>query len=110
MFNKLPKHIRMISSKFKSQLDKHLRNISDLPWQPGCNNRLDGGHYADATEQDQVSICMLSSCSVVGFKSQHDSIVSSEHCGFSLRPGFNNSLDGGYCLNGGHYTDDLVVN
>ena len=35
MFNKLPKHIRMLSScsvdKFKSQLDKHLRNISDLP-------------------------------------------------------------------------------
>ena len=75
MFNKLPKHIRMISSKFKSQLDKHLRNISDLPWQPGCKNRLDGGHYADATEQDQVSICMLSSCSVVGFKSQHDSYL-----------------------------------
>ena len=39
MFNKLPKHIRMISScsvdKFKSQLDKHLRNISELPCQPG---------------------------------------------------------------------------
>ena len=48
----------MISScsvdKFKSQLDKHLRNISDLPCQPGYNNSLDGGdclnggHYADA--------------------------------------------------------------
>ena len=58
MFNKLPKHIRMISScsvdKLKSQLDKHLRNISDLPYQPGYNNSLDGGdclnggHYADA--------------------------------------------------------------
>ena len=58
MFNKLPKHIRMISScsvdKFKSQLDKYLRNISDLPCQPGYNNSLDGGdclyggHYADA--------------------------------------------------------------
>ena len=58
MFNKLPIHIRMISScsvdKFKSQLDKHLRNISDLPCQPGYNNSLDGGdclnggHYADA--------------------------------------------------------------
>ena len=70
MFNKLPKHIRMISScsvdKFKSQLDKHLRNISDLPCQPGYNNSLDGGdclngsHYypgcqLDATKQDQVS-------------------------------------------------------
>ena len=99
----------MISSKFKSQLDKHLRNISDLPWQPGYNNRLDGGHYADATEQDQVSICMLSSCSVVGFKSQHDSYLPNI-VDFPCRPGFNNSLDGGYCLNGGHYTDDQVVN
>ena len=39
MFNKLPKHIRIISScsvdKFKSQLDKHLRNISYLHCQPG---------------------------------------------------------------------------
>ena len=46
MFNTLPKHIRMISScsvnKFKSQLDKLLRNISDLPCQPGYNNSLDG--------------------------------------------------------------------
>ena len=58
IFHKLPKHIRMISScsvdKFKSQLDKHIRNISDLPCQPGYNNSLDcgdclnGGHYADA--------------------------------------------------------------
>ena len=59
MFNKLPKHIRMISScsvdKFKSQLDKHLslRNIADLPCQPGHNSldggdRLNGGHYVDA--------------------------------------------------------------
>ena len=58
MFNKLPKHIRMISScsvdKFKSLLDKHLGNIFDLPYQPGYSNSLDGGdslnggHYADA--------------------------------------------------------------
>ena len=39
--------------KFKSQLDKHLRNIVDLPCQSGFNNSLDGGdclngsHYAD---------------------------------------------------------------
>ena len=51
MFNKLPKHIRMISS---CSVDKHLRNISDLSCQPGYNNSLDGrdclnrGHYADA--------------------------------------------------------------
>ena len=42
MFNKLPKHIHIISScsvdKFKSQLDKHLRNIADLPCQPGYNS------------------------------------------------------------------------
>ena len=62
MFNKLPKYVRIVSScsadKFKSQLDKHLRNIVDLPCQSG----------------------------------------------------FNNSLDGGDCLNGGHYADDLAVN
>ena len=59
----------MISScsvdKFKSQLDKHLRNISDLPCQLGYNNSLDclnGGQLRgcpgcqlDATEQDQVN-------------------------------------------------------
>ena len=56
MFNIWPKHILMISScsvnKFKSQLDKHLRNIADIPCQPGYNNNLDclnGGHYADAS-------------------------------------------------------------
>ena len=62
MFNKLPKYVRIVSScsvdKFKSQLDKHLRNIVDLPCQSG----------------------------------------------------FNNSLDGGDCLNGGHYADDLAAN
>ena len=58
IFNKLSKHIHMISScsvaKFKSQFNKHLRNISDLPCLSGYNNSLDGGdclnggHYADA--------------------------------------------------------------
>ena len=57
MFNKLPKYVRIVSScsvdKFKSQLDKPLRNIVDLPCQSGFNNSLDGGdclnggHYAD---------------------------------------------------------------
>ena len=62
MSNKLSKYVCIVSScsvdKFKSQLDTHLRNIVDLPCQPG----------------------------------------------------FNNSLDGGECLNGGHYTDDLAAN
>ena len=54
MFNKLPKYVCIVSScsidKFKSQLDKHLRNIVDLPCQSGFNNSLDclnGGHYTD---------------------------------------------------------------
>ena len=57
MFNRLPKAIRMLSScsviGFKSELDSYLRNIVDLPCQPGYNNSLDGGdclhggHYAD---------------------------------------------------------------
>ena len=62
MFIKLPKYVGIVSScsvdKFKSQLDKHLRSIVDLP------------------------------------------------CQF----GFNNSIDGGDCLNGGHYADDLAAN
>ena len=57
MFNKLPKYVRIVSScsidEFKSQLDKHLRSIVDLPCRSGFNNSLDGGdcldgcHYAD---------------------------------------------------------------
>ena len=47
MFNKLSKHIHMISScsvaKLKSPLDKLLRNISELPCQHGYNSSLDGG-------------------------------------------------------------------
>ena len=47
MFNKLPEYVRIVSScsvdKFKSQLDKHMRNIVDLPCQSGFNNSLDGG-------------------------------------------------------------------
>ena len=58
MFNKLPKYVRNVSyfsvdkSKSQLQLDK-LRNIVDLPYQPGFNNSLDcgdclnGGHYVD---------------------------------------------------------------
>ena len=59
MFNICPEHILMISSysvnKFKLKLDKHLRNIADLHFQPEYNNSLDGGdclnegHYADAS-------------------------------------------------------------
>ena len=60
MFNKLPKHIRRLSScfvdRFKSQLDDYLRSIADLLCQPGFNNSLDGedgingGHYADVLD------------------------------------------------------------
>ena len=57
------------------------------------------------------SIRMLSSCSVVGFKSKLDSLDSYLRNIVDLpwRPGFNNSLDGGDCLHG-HYLDDLAVN
>ena len=57
MFNRLPKSIRMLFYcsvvGFKSKLDSYLRNIVDLPYQPGFNNSLHGGdclhggHYAD---------------------------------------------------------------
>ena len=46
------------------------------------------------------AICMLCSCSVVGFKSQLNSYVRIivEH---PCQPGYNNSLNGGDCLHGG---------
>ena len=50
------------------------------------------------------SIRMLSSCSVVGFKSKLDSYLRNI-VDLPCRPGFNNSLDGGDCLHGGHYAD-----
>ena len=55
------------------------------------------------------AIHMLSSCSVVGFKSQLDSYLKNivDH---PCRSGFNNSLDGGDCLHGGHYAADLADN
>ena len=55
------------------------------------------------------AIRMLSSCSVVGFKSKLDSHLRNivDH---PFRPGFNNSLDGGDYLLGGHYADDLAAN
>ena len=55
------------------------------------------------------AIRMLSSCSVVGFKSQLDSYLTNIMDLF-CRSGFNNSLDSGVCLHGGHYVDDLVAN
>ena len=64
MLNKLPKYVCMVSScyadKFKSQLDKHLRNIVDLPCQSGWwrlfkwrSPRGQPGCQLDATEQPQ---------------------------------------------------------
>ena len=52
---------------------------------------------------------MLSSCSVVGFKSKIDSYLRNI-VDLLCRSGFNNSLDGGECFYCGHYTDDLAVN
>ena len=55
------------------------------------------------------AIRMLSSCSVVGFRSKLDSYLRNI-VDLPCRPGFNNSLDGGDCLHGGHYADDLAAN
>ena len=52
---------------------------------------------------------MLSSRSVVGFKSQIDSYLRNI-VDLSCRPGLNNSLDSGYCLHGGHCANDLMAN
>ena len=55
------------------------------------------------------AIRMLSSCSVVGFKSQLDSYLRNI-VDIPCRPGFNNSLDDGDFVHGGHYADDLADN
>ena len=55
------------------------------------------------------AICLMSSCSVFGFKSQLDSYPSNI-VDFPCLPGLNNSLDGGDYLHGGHYVDDLTAN
>ena len=55
------------------------------------------------------AIRMLSSCSVVGFKLKLDSYLRNI-VDLTWRSGFNNSLDGGDCLHGGHYADDLAAN
>ena len=55
------------------------------------------------------SILMLSSCSVVGFKAQLNSYLRNI-VDLPCQPGYKYSLDGGDCLQGGHYADDLVAN
>ena len=53
------------------------------------------------------AIRMLSSCSVVGFKSQLNSYLRNI-VDIPCRHGFNISLDGGDCL-GGQYADGLAA-
>ena len=55
------------------------------------------------------SIRILSSCSVVGFKSQLDSYLMNI-VDLPCQSGYNNSLDGGDCVHAGHGADDLAVN
>ena len=52
---------------------------------------------------------IVSSCPVDKFKSQLDKHLRNI-VDFPCQSVFNNSLDGGDCLNGGHYADDLVAN
>ena len=52
---------------------------------------------------------MLSSCSVDRFKSQLDDYLRSM-ADLPCQPGFSNNLDGGDCINGGHYMDVLAAN
>ena len=54
-------------------------------------------------------ICMLSSFSVIRFKSKLDSYLR-KIGDLPFLPGFNYSLNGGDCLHGGHYADDLAAN
>ena len=57
------------------------------------------------------AIRMLSSCSVVGFKSNSklDSHLRNI-VDLPCWPGINNSLDGVDCVHGGHDADDLAAN
>ena len=52
---------------------------------------------------------IVSSCFEDKFKSQLDTHLRSI-VDLPCQSGFNNSMDGGDCLNGGHYADDLAAN
>ena len=54
-------------------------------------------------------IRMLSSCSVIRFKSELDCHLRNS-VDLPCMPGYNNSLYGRDCLHGGHYADDLAAN
>ena len=57
------------------------------------------------TDCQKLFVC----CLLVGFNSQLDSYPRNiVH--LPCQPGFSNSLDGGDCLHGGHYADDLAAN
>ena len=53
-------------------------------------------------------IRMLSSCSVNSLKSELDSYLMNI-VDLPCQAGFNNSLDDGDCLHGGHYADDIAA-
>ena len=61
IFNLLPKNVRNITkysvNSFKTQLDHYLRNVPDLPCQPGFNNSLDRGDclHGGHSENDQAA-------------------------------------------------------
>ena len=55
------------------------------------------------------TIRMLSSCFVAGFKSQLDTYLRNI-VDLPCQPEFNNSMDSGDCLHGGHYADDRAAN
>ena len=56
-------------------------------------------------------VIIVSSCSIDKFKSQLDKHLTLRNIvDLPCQSRFNNSLDGGDCLNGGHYADDLAAN
>ena len=74
-----------------------------MPWLPiRCNQTR-------SSKLSKYAVSMLSSCSVVGFKSKLYSYLKNI-VDLPYRPVSNNSLDGGDCLHGGHYADDLAAN
>ena len=67
-------------------------------------------HRCNRTRSSNRRGRMLSSCSVnrFNFKSELDYYLRTI-VDLPCQPGFNNSLDGGDCLHGGHYADDLAA-
>ena len=89
-----------VSMSSNSTFDFHISNFYKR-----CLNLAGWILRTITTKDHQVMLTLYN----VGFKSQLDSYFRNI-VDLPCRPGFNNNMDGGVCLHGGHYADDLAAN